>query len=145
MSRENVEFVEGLLAGADGIDKQELLAALPEWIAQVADPDIEWVEDPQRADRRVYRGHAGVQESFERWLEQWDEFGYEAERFIDCGEDVRVVGRESARGMASGASVSSRHYAVWTIRSGRIARYREFYDERAAREAVGLEGRSDAL
>lgn len=46
MSRENVEFVEGLVAGAVDMDKQALLAALPELIAQACDPDIEWVEDP---------------------------------------------------------------------------------------------------
>jgi ketosteroid isomerase-like protein len=40
--------------------------------------------------------------------------------------------------MTSGASVSSRIYSVWTIRVGRITRYREFYDEDAALEAVGL-------
>jgi ketosteroid isomerase-like protein len=40
--------------------------------------------------------------------------------------------------MTSGASVSSRIYSVWTIRAGKIARYREFYDEHAALEAVGL-------
>jgi ketosteroid isomerase-like protein len=121
------------------MDKQQLLEALPELIVQVCDPDIEWVEDPQRADGRVYRGHEGVQQSFERWLEQWDEYAFEAERFIDCGDDVLAVAREHARGLTSGASVSSRIFAVYTIRAGKIARYREFYDEQAALKAVGLE------
>jgi len=136
MSRENVEFVESLLAGVADLDRQALLAALPELIAQVADPDIEWVE--AAIDGRVYHGHGGVQQSFERWLDQWEEFGYEAERFVDCGDDVLVVGHEHARGMVSGASVTSRHYAVWTIRAGKIARYREFYDEQTALQVVGL-------
>ena len=138
MSRENVEFVESLLAGVADLDRQALLAALPELITQVADPDIEWVEEPQNVDGRVYHGYDGVRQSIERWLDQWDEFGYEAERFVDCGDDVLVVGREHGRGMTSGASVTSRHYSVWTIRAGKIARYREFYDERAALKAVGL-------
>jgi uncharacterized protein len=138
MSQANVEFVKGLLAGATDMDKQVLLAALPELIAQTCDPDIEWVEDPQRADGRVYRGHEGVQQSFERWLEQWDEYGFEAERFIDCGDDVLVIAREHGTGMTSGASVSSRIFAVYTIRAGKIARYREFYNEKVALEAVGL-------
>ena len=56
MSRENVEFVEGLLAGTMSMDKRDLLAALPELIEQTCDPDIEWVEDPQRADGAVHRG-----------------------------------------------------------------------------------------
>jgi uncharacterized protein len=138
MSQANVEFVKGLLAGAADMDKQAMLAALPQLIAQACDPDIEWVEDPQRADRQVYRGHEGVKQAFERWLEQWDEYGYEAERYVDCGDAVLVVARERGRGMTSGASVSSRIYSVWTIRAGKIARYREFYDEHAALEAVGL-------
>jgi len=138
MSQENVEFVEGLLGGAAGMDKQALLAVLPEMIAQVCDPDIEWVEDPQRADGRVYRGHDGVQESFERWLEAWEEYGYEAERFVDCGDDVLVVARERGSGRTSGASVSSRIYSVYTIRAAKLVRYREFYDEQTAFEAVGL-------
>jgi ketosteroid isomerase-like protein len=140
MSRENLEFVEGLLAAAAGMDKQALLVALPDLIAQVADPDIEWVEDPRRADGFVYRGHEGVEQAFERWLEHWDEYGYEAERFVDHGDDVLVIGREHGRGMTSGASVSSRIYAAWTIRGGKIARYREFYDEQEALAAVGPEG-----
>jgi ketosteroid isomerase-like protein len=138
MSQENVEFVESLLAGTAGMDKQAVITALPELIAEVVDPDIEWIEDPQRLDALVYRGHEGVQRSFEQWLAQWDEFGYEAERFVDCGDDVLVIGREQGRGATSGASVSSRLYTVWTIRSGKIARYQEFYDEHPALKAVGL-------
>jgi uncharacterized protein len=138
MSRENVEFVEGIFAGTEIGDKRALLAALPELIAQFCDPDIEWVEDPGRADSRVYHGHEGVQESFERWFEQWDEYGSEAERFIDCGDHVLVIARERARGRMSGASVSSRNYLVLTIRAGKLVRYQEFFDEQAALEAVGL-------
>src|SRR5712671_2879388 len=115
MSQENVEFVEALLAGSGSMDKQALLAALPELIAQTCAPDIEWVEDPQRADSDIYHGHASVQQSFERWLEQWDEYAGEAERFVDCGDDVLVIAHEHARGTASGASVSSRIYMAFTM------------------------------
>ncbi len=131
-------IVEGLYGGAAEADMQTLLAALPAMIAAACDPEIEWVEDPQRADGKVYRGHAGVQESFERWLEHFDEFGYEAERFIDCGEDVLVVGREHARGSTSGASISSRRYSIVTVRARKILRFTEFYDEQAAFAAAGL-------
>jgi ketosteroid isomerase-like protein len=103
-------------------------------------PDIEWIEDPQRADRRVHRGHDGVRRSYERWLEQWEEYGSEPERIIDCGDDVLVIAREQARGATSGAEVRARIFAVVTFRESKIARYREFYDEHAALKAVGLLG-----
>ncbi len=140
MSRENVEIIEALLAGTSTMDKHALLAALPAIVEQLATPDIEWVEDPQRADARVSRGHAAVLESWTRWLDEWDEWGYELEDLIDCGDDVLVTARERGRGATSGASVDARNYMAFTIREGKIARYREFYDEQAARKAVGLEG-----
>ncbi len=138
MSQENVEFVRNLFAGAASMDQQALLEALPELIPQVADPAIEWTEDPTRADSRVYRGHDGVLASWKQWLEQWDEYSTEVERVVDCGEDVFVDARERGRGAASGATVSSHIYVVVTVRDQKITRWREFYDEDAALEAAGL-------
>jgi hypothetical protein len=74
-----------VLAMLRTVDKQALYDAIPEFIAQMCDPDTEWVEDPRRADRRVYRGRQGVRESFERWLESFDEYSFEIERIVDCG------------------------------------------------------------
>jgi ketosteroid isomerase-like protein len=138
MSRENVEFLEGLFGGAAEMDKRALLDALPELIAQTCDPEIEWVEDPRRADRRVHRGHEGVRESWERWLENFDEYGFEIERIVDCGEKVLVIAREEGRGAASGATIGQRIYLVYSFRDGKISRYEEFYEERDALEAAGL-------
>ena len=139
MSQENIEFVKSFFAAGEAMDKQALLAALPEFIEQTCDPDIEWIEDPQRADGRVYRGHEGVRESWEQWLEQWEEYGFEIERIVDCGEAVLVASREYGRGTASGATVSARNFMVLTFREGKILRYQEFYEEADAREAAGLE------
>jgi len=138
MSQENVEFLEGLFAGAEQMDKQALLDALPELIPQMCDPDIEWVEDPRRADRRVYRGHDGVRESFEHWLENFEEYGFELERMVDCGDKVLVYAREEGRGTLSAGTISQRIYSVYAFRDGKIARYQEFYEERDALEAAGL-------
>jgi len=104
------------------MDKQALLAALPEIIAQTCDPDIEWIEDPTRADSQIHHGHAGVRESWERWLAEFEKYNLEVEQIIDCGDDVLVVGREQAQGAASGAAASSRTYALMTIRGGKLLR-----------------------
>jgi ketosteroid isomerase-like protein len=138
MSRANVEFVEGLFAGVAAADKQALLAALPGLIEQACDSEIEWVEDPRRADSRTYRGHDGVRASWEQWIDGFDEYGFEIEQIRDWGDDVLVVGHERARGRASGATVSSRTYAVLTMREGKLLRYREFADEPSARKAAGM-------
>jgi ketosteroid isomerase-like protein len=138
MSQENVQIVEAVLAGASTGDKDSMLAALPELIAQLCDPEIEWEEDPHRVDARTYRGHAGVRESFERWLNDFEEYAIEPERVVDCGDDVLVVAREHGQGATSGAAVSSRIYAIFSFRNGKVLRYREFYDEQEALRAVGL-------
>jgi ketosteroid isomerase-like protein len=138
MSQENLEFVKGLLSAGVTMDKQALLAALPEFVEQICDPEIEWIEDPQRADGRVYRGHEGVRESWEQWFEQWEEYQAEVEDIVDCGDVVFVVMRERGRGTSSGADVSARNFMVLTFRDGKILRYQEFYDEAAARQAAGL-------
>jgi ketosteroid isomerase-like protein len=137
MSQENVDFVSGLFASGAGMDKDEMLAALPEVVRQICHPEIEWVEDPQRADGRTYRWHDGVLESWRQWLEQFDEWGFEVERMLDCGDEVLVVTREHGRGSASGAPVSATNYMVITVTDGKILRYQEFYDEQAALEAAG--------
>ena len=123
------------------MSKDEIVALLPQMIPQVMHPDVEWIEDPGRADSRTYHGHDGVIESWRQWLENWDEYGGELEGVKDCGGDeVFAVFAERGRGAASGASVESRLYVVVTVRDQKIARWREFYDEAAAREAAGLAG-----
>src|SRR3954466_6800871 len=126
MSQENVDFVRALLQGAADLDRETILAALPEIVPQAFTDDAEWVEDPQRADQRIWRGHEGICESWRRWLDQWDEYSFEVTRVEDHGEDVLVVARESGRGRSSGATVSADNHMVLTFREGKIARYREF-------------------
>ena len=92
-----------------------------------------------RAGPRRHRGtrHAGVRESFERWMEGFDKYSFDVEDVIDWGDDVLVILDEQARGAASGATISSRNYVMLTLRDGKLLRYREFYDEDAARRAAG--------
>jgi len=136
MSQENVEFLSGLFGAAQALDKEALLAALPDFIEQTADPEIEWVEDPGRADGRTYRGHEGVRESWTQWLENFDEYGFEIESITDHGDRVLVVAVEHGRGSASDAPVAARVHIVVTFRAGKVLRYEEFYDEGRAREAL---------
>ena len=136
MSRENVELIRGMMSGFEGGDPEAIREMLPAAISEICDPEIEFVETPERVDARNFYGHEGVLEAFNRWLDQWEEYDGEAESFEDHGDDVFVVAREQARGH-SGVTVGSRLYLIFTLRNGKITRYREFYDEDAARTALG--------
>ena len=54
--------------------------------------------------------------------------------------NVLVVACEQGRGTLSGATVSKGIYSVFSFRDGKITRYEEFLDWRAARDAAGLSG-----
>lgn len=139
LSQQNVGFVAGIFDAAEGMDKQAMVAALPDLVPQLCDPEVEWIEDPQRADARVYRGHDGVIESWRQWLDGFGSYGFEVERIADCGGgDVFVAVREHGTGALSEAQVGATIYQVITVKDRKLRRYREFYDEAAALEAAGM-------
>lgn len=138
MSRENVELVRRMYRIGEAMSLDDLLAALPELIPKIADPGIEWVESPNRVDRRTYRGHEGVRQAIQHWLEDFDEYTYKAEEIIDCGDDVLVIAHEEGRGAGSGVTVSAESYQLFTIGDGKILRFRGFADRTSALEAAGL-------
>jgi ketosteroid isomerase-like protein len=141
VSQENVEFLRNLFAASESLDKDALVAMLPDMIPEICDPEIEWIEDPTRADGRTYRGHDGVRESWERWLEDFDTYAIEIESITDHGDRAAVTAVEHGRGSASGAEVSSRVHTVVTFRAGKILRYEEFYDEQDALAALERQAR----
>jgi ketosteroid isomerase-like protein len=136
MSQENVELAARFYEPQGS--KAEILAAMPRAM-ELCHPDIEWIDDPSRADGATHHGRDGVREALERWLESIDEYRFEVQRIVDCGDArVLVVGREFGRGAKSGAEISTVNYELLTFRDGKIVRYQEFYDRAEALEAAGL-------
>jgi ketosteroid isomerase-like protein len=134
MSAENVELAARWYEPATS--KAALLEAMPRTMA-LCHPDVEWTA-PE--DGTVYRSREGVRQRLEEWLGSFDEYRYDVQRIIDCGGDlVLVVGIELGRGEISGAEVRSTNFELLTIRDGMIVRICEFYDERRALQAAGLQ------
>ncbi len=133
MSQENVEIVRRWYEVATS--KADLLAAMPRTMA-FCHPDVEW-SAPE--DGTTYRGREGVRRRLEEWLNSFDDYRYEIDRIIDCGDDeVLVKASEVGRGATSGAEVRQTNYELLTIRDGLIVRIREYYDDDEALEAAGL-------
>jgi ketosteroid isomerase-like protein len=136
VSEENVAIVRAMFDTGAMTNKEEILKVLPEAIPVLFHRDAEWIEAPERVDSKTYRGHVGIRDSFERWLEDWDEYRIEADRFEDHGDHVLVVSREFGKGHGSGASTEAMVFSLFTFRDGKVSHYREFYDEAAARAAL---------
>ena len=138
MSQQNVDLIRRMYRVGEAMNLDDLLAALPELIPQFADPEIEWIESPNRIDRRTYRGYEGVREAMQHWLEDFEEYSYEPQEVVDCGDDVLVIAREQGQGAASGVPVTAESYQLFTVREGKVSRFRGFSDRASALEAAGL-------
>lgn len=124
MSQENVELIRHIYA----------LWEAGESAAELIDRDMEYVNPPYavesgvKHDRRTLTAIRDI----------YPDFRFEPEQYRDAGEDVVVIG--IARGTAaSGVEAQWRMGYIWTVRGGRVVRFRWFSDPAEAFQAVGLE------
>ncbi len=124
MSQENVEIVQQIYeAWRSGRLGREFM-----------DPDIEYINP----DEAIEPGRRHTPDSFLRVVDVWEGVYVEAERFIEVGDEVVVVGTMHGRARASGVEMVVPHADIWTIRGGKAVRFRWFNDAQQALEAVGL-------
>ena len=98
------------------------VSAIIDWLA----PDIEISERQTLPDSETYRGVVGIVDLFASNMEAFDQLEFEPERFIEVGEDIVVVVRQSAIGRASRVAVEEVVAHRWTMREGRPERLRIF-------------------
>jgi ketosteroid isomerase-like protein len=70
--------------------------------------------------------------------EAWDDLQVTAEQFIDAGDRVFVAAHFRGRGRASGITVETRLYEVYTLRDHKVVRVDEFTQRDEAIKALGL-------
>jgi ketosteroid isomerase-like protein len=125
----NVEIVREALGAMAGADLDELL--------RLFDPEIEYLPlTHAQVEGRGYRGHAGVREYFAEAGELWYEMHPVADSFSTNGDDVVVLGSCKFRGRGSEVDTQTPMAWVFTVRDGKIVRYRGFPTPAAAREAA---------
>jgi ketosteroid isomerase-like protein len=141
MSQENVELVKRLL---------EMFARREhEAVFEFYDPDIEWDASNFGMDsasgvpddlRGIYHGHEGVRTYWRRWLQAWADLEFDVHDVVDGGDDVVALIRNQRQwGRRSGIVTEMPPYGlVFTIRDGKVIRWRAFSDERSALMAAGL-------
>jgi ketosteroid isomerase-like protein len=108
-------------------------------------PDVEFQQPTTFGDQgqlgfqSTYRGYEGFHTFQRDWLGDWAEFRYRPGELIDLGDRFVVLMEMTARGEASGASVTESLAAIATFNEhGKIIREQRFFGHAEALEAVGL-------
>jgi len=102
------------------------------------DPEIEWRLPDSGMNTGTYRGHQGIRDLLESYLEAFEHFSIELEQSFEAGDQVVVFVRASARGRTSGIDVETRPAHLWTMRAGKALRMEVFPEREQALEAAGI-------
>jgi ketosteroid isomerase-like protein len=88
----------------------------------------------------VYRGHEGVRTYWRRWFEAWRDLEFEVEDVLDAGDEVvALIVNQRQWGRHTGIATDLPPYAqIFTLRDGKLVRWRTFPVQADALEAVGL-------
>jgi ketosteroid isomerase-like protein len=133
MSQANVELVRELLEAFRRRDHERAF--------DFYDPDIVWEHlgsDPLGS--RIYRGHEGVRAYWREWLSAWRDLQFEIQDLRDAGDDVvALIHNQRQWGRQTGIETQMPPYGlVFTIRGGKVVRWRFYPDQESALKEAGL-------
>jgi ketosteroid isomerase-like protein len=148
MSRENVELIRRLYAEGGplgpSLSLDEEGATLDRLFRDYYDDRVEVRMPPDYPEgEQVYRGRDGFRRLLALLRDSWAEFRFEAEHFIDAGDQVVVLIRLVAAGGASGVRTERETAHVWTVRDGRLSCIQIYRDRAQALEAVRRSGQAN--
>jgi ketosteroid isomerase-like protein len=131
MSRENIDVIRSSYEAWNRGDIDHMFQAF--------DPDIEWCLPEGGINAGIYRGHDAVRRLMESYLDAFDYFRMEPERFFQAADGRIVVFiRSPGKGKGSGVEVEVRTAYTWTMREGKAVRCEISTDRAEALKAVGL-------
>jgi ketosteroid isomerase-like protein len=132
MSEENVEIVRRIYT-------ERLIDQDPErLVAELATPDIEYVNPPYAVEPGVRRGPAEVARALRRAHELFASPRYVIDELFDSGDTVVAALTFYAHGRDSESEAVQEEVHTWTLREGRIARFEWGRDRDRALKAAGL-------
>jgi ketosteroid isomerase-like protein len=109
-------------------------------IEELCVPDIEFDWSRRLLDPTRTRGYEGIRQFFVEVDGIFDEIVFEEEEILEFGTDVLVVSKGRFRGRTSGVDVTAHGAILWTIRDGKLARFRFYQTKEDALEDLASEG-----
>lgn len=129
MSPQNVEIVRRIY-------DEGLIDRDPEWLFELATPDIEYVNPPDAVEPGVRRGPAAVVAAMRAFAEVWEESRHELRELHDCGAVVVADVAWYTRSRGTERELAQDEAHSWTLREGRIAGFEWGRDLAGALEAA---------
>jgi ketosteroid isomerase-like protein len=106
-------------------------------VREVVAPDFESRLSQELGDR-VLSGVEGLEMFVEALEQDFSEFHYDADDFLEVGDDgVLVLGRIFAKARATGMPLYGEFGHIWTVRDGLAARVEAHRDQQEARKVAG--------
>lgn len=132
MSDEDIELIRQLFTRWEQGD-----FTTPEFF----DPDVEVtrVGGDAVATSGTWRGINDMSKALVEWLHAWENLRAEPKHYIDRGDRVLVIARQTGRGRRSGLGLDHAVGLLFTIRDGKIARLEQYWETTDALRAAGLE------
>ena len=130
MSRENVEIVRKLV---DDWNRRNIDGFLDAF-----DPECEVVFRPDVPEPSPFRGQDALKGWIDGFLAAWEFHRAELVEVADAGDEVFVTLLFVGRGTGSGIAMDDTEGHVFTIRAGKIVRWRGFRERAEALKAAGL-------
>ena len=132
MSQEDVEILH---RGYEALSRGDVDAVL-----EFCDPEIECQLPEGGINSGILHGRRALKEFLEDYIDAFESFRMEPERFVEAADQVVVVLRVVGRGRGSGLEVDVRPAHLWTMESGRAVRIQAFPEREhgAALEAAGV-------
>jgi ketosteroid isomerase-like protein len=114
-------------------------ASSEQWIELLA-PNIEMrsVLTPDLPDdlAATRRNLSGALEYFQTVARDWEMIDFSAERYVDGGDDVVMVGRCAWRNRATGKIVDTPKVDIWHFEDGKAVSFLEMFDSLAFVRAI---------
>jgi uncharacterized protein len=106
-------------------------------VADMAE-EIRWEQAQGLPHGGLYEGLPAVIENVFAPLDEewWAEFHAVPDEFLDAGENVVVLGRYTGSAKGTGKPLDVPYVHVWTVRDGKVTRFRQFLDTAGWVEAL---------
>jgi len=129
MSEENVEIVRAIY---DAWARDEYPGP-----AHLLDAEIEYVNPAGAVEPGTRYGLEAFTRAVEQvFVEGWESWRFEPERFTASEDRVAVVLGYRARGRGSRVEVEGRLSTLWTLRGGKVVRFEWFHGADEALDAI---------